>query len=66
MDKDNCYQDYFNSLITPCRTKLKKIDDEDRNLDKIPRKNFCRNNIFLQCKKHSTELQSKWHIDSEN
>ena len=25
MDKDNCHQDDFNSLITRCRTYLKKI-----------------------------------------
>ena len=71
MDKDNCYQDDFNSLITHCRTYLKKTDFENGNLNKInlnkiPRKKSCRNNIFLQCKKHSTEFQDKWHIDSEN
>ena len=35
MNKDNCYQDDFNSLITRCRTYLKKIDSEDGNLNKI-------------------------------
>ena len=66
MDKDNCYQDDFNSLITRCRTYLKKMDIEDGNLNKISRRKSCRNNIFLQCKKHSTEFQDKWHIGSEN
>ena len=66
MDKDICYQDDFNSLITCCRTYLKKMGSEDGNLNKIPRTKSCRNNIFLQCKRHSTQFQEKWHIDSEN
>ena len=66
MDKDNCYQDDFNSLITCCRTYLKKTDSENGNLNKIPRKKSFRNNIFLHCKRHSTEFQDKWHIDIEN
>ena len=48
------------------RTYLKKTDVEDGNLNEIPRKKSCRNNIFLHCKKHSTEFHDKWHIDSEN
>ena len=59
MYKDNCHQDYFNSLITRYRTYLKKTDFENGNLNKIPRKKSCRNNIFLQCKKHSTEGRSR-------
>ena len=66
MHKDNCHQDDFNSLITRCRTYLKKTDFENGNLNKIPRNKSFRNNIFLQCKKHSTEFEDKWHIDSEN
>ena len=66
MYKDNCHQHDFNSLITRCRTYLKKTDFENGNLNKIPRKKSCRNNIFLQCKKHSTEFEDKRHIDSEN
>ena len=53
-------------VITRCRTYLKKTDFENGNSNKITRKKSCRNNIFLQCKKHSTEFQDKWHIDSEN
>ena len=45
MDKDNCYQDDFNSLITHCRTYLQKMDVEDGILNKIPSKTSCRNNI---------------------
>ena len=56
----------MDSLITCSRTYLKKTDFEKRNLNKIPRKKSCRSNIFLQCKKHSTEFQDKCYIDSEN
>ena len=63
MDKDNCYQHDFNGLITRCRTYLKMMDVEDGNLNKSSRKKSCIKNIFLQCKKHSTEFQDKWHID---
>ena len=53
-------------VVTRCRTYLKKTDFENGNLNKIPRKKYCRNNIFLPCKNHSTEFQDKWQIDSEN
>ena len=53
-------------VITRCRIYLKKTDFKNSNSNKITRKKSCRNNIFLQCKKHSTEFQDKWHIDSEN
>ena len=65
MYKDNCHQDDFNNLITRCKTYLKKTDFENGNLNKIPRKKSCRNNIFLQCKKHSTEFEDNWHNDSQ-
>ena len=48
MNKDNCYQDDLNNLITRCRTYLKKTDSEDVNLNKIPRNKSWRNNVFLQ------------------
>ena len=56
MDKDNCYEDDFKSLITRCRTYLKKADFENGNLNKISRKKSCRNNI----ERSSTEFQDKW------
>ena len=59
MDKDNCCQDYFNSLITRFRIYLKKLSVEDGNLIKVPRKKSCRNNVFLPCKKHFIEFQDK-------
>ena len=62
MDKDNCYEDDFKSLITRCWTYLKKADFENGNLNKISRKKSCRNNI----ERSSTEFQDKWQIDSES
>ena len=56
MNKDNCYEVDFKSLITRCRTYLKKTDFENSNLNEISRETSCRNNI----ERPSTEFQDKW------
>ena len=55
MYKDNCHQDDFNSLITRCRTYLKKTDFENGNMNKIPRK---KSSITSLCSPQSFKINS--------
>ena len=65
MTEENSFQDDYDNLITRCGI-YKKMNVEEKSSSKASRKKSNRNNIFLQCKKHSIEFQDKWHIESES
>ena len=57
MTEENSFQDDYDNLITRCGI-YKKMNVEEKSSSKVSRKKSNRNNIFLQCKKHSIEFSN--------